>query len=172
VQEAVRTDGGAKSLVLPGDRFRAGRSTSITILAPSVAQKSRTADDQTVVARIDNSGFRTLLMSDAGAAAEEHLLRNAPAELRADILVLGRHGTDIFATADFLAAVQPRIIILAAADPFRHGQDEENLRARLAATGAEIFAQDECGAVIVTFTSDRAEVRGFLGNHRTVLAPP
>ena len=171
VQDAVRADGAAKSLVLPGDRFRAGRSASVTILAPSVAQKSRTADDQTIVARLDNSGFRTLLLSDAGAATEKHLLRRSPAELRADILVLGRHGTDIFATAEFLAAVQPRAIILAAADPFRHGHDEESLRTRLAATGAEIFAQDECGAVIVSFAGDRAEVRGFLGDRRTVLPP-
>jgi competence protein ComEC len=169
--DVIAADGGAKALVLPGDRFQAGPNTTVTILAPSAARKSRTADDQSIVARLDTAGFRTLLMSDAGAATEEYLLRHQSGELRADLLVLGRHGQDIFATAEFLLAVHPRVIILAAADPFRHGRTEESLRARLAATGAEIFAQDECGAVIVTFDDHHAELRTFLDHRHLVLRP-
>lgn len=172
LHEAMQADGTAKSLALPGDRFRAGSSTSIVILAPAAAQKSRTADDQSLVARLDNSGLRTLLMSDAGAATEEFLRRHAPGELRADILVLGRHGNDVFATEEFLAAVQPRVIVLAAADPFRDGRDEPALRTRLATTGAEIFHQENCGAVTVTFRATHAEVRGFLDARTVQLTAP
>jgi hypothetical protein len=67
--------------------------------------------------------------------------------------------------------VQPRAVILAARDPFRHGLDEAPLRARLAATGAEVFAQDECGAVIATFQKDHAELHGFLDDRRISLTP-
>lgn len=170
LQAAVREGGGAKFLALPGDRLRAGRTAFVTILSPAAAQKSRTADDQSLVTRLDTSGFRTLLMADAGVATEEHLRLHAPGELRADLLVFGRHGHDLFASAEFLAAVQPRVIVLAAADPFRAGHDEPALRQRLAATGAAIFDQDECGAVVVTFDRDQAAVQGFLDQRTVTLA--
>lgn len=160
-----------KSLVLPGDRFAAGRGTSVEILRPGPSDQARTADDQSLVARIDHGPFRILLMSDSGAAAEAALVRSDPATLRADILVLGRHGEDLFATAEFLAAVQPRAIVLAPRDPFRDGRDEPALHTRLAGTGAEIFDQDECGAVIITFDHHGGILRGFVNGQEAGLAP-
>jgi len=160
-----------KSLVLPGDRFAAGDATSVTILRPGPSDQARTADDQSIVARIDHGPFRVLLMSDSGAAAEDALVRGDAGALRSDILVLGRHKEDLFAIDEFLAAVQPRIIILAPRDPFRDGSDEPALRERLAATGAVLFDQDECGAVTVTFDQGRAEVRGFLVDQSIDLLP-
>jgi beta-lactamase superfamily II metal-dependent hydrolase len=91
--------------------------------------------------------------------------------LRADILVLGRHKEDLFATDEFLAAVQPRIVILAPRDPFRDGSEEPALRTRLAASGAEIFDQDECGAVTVTYRKSRTQLRGFLNGQTVELTP-
>jgi beta-lactamase superfamily II metal-dependent hydrolase len=162
LHQLLRERGLAKSLVLPGDRFRAGDDTTVTILHPAPADRARLADDQSIVARIDHGRFRILLMSDSGATVEDALARREAGGLRADILVLGRHKEDLFATGEFLAAVQPRVVILAPRDPFRDGSDEPALRARLAATGAELFDQEECGAVIVTFRGDQAGVSGFL----------
>jgi competence protein ComEC len=157
-----------KSIVLPADRFTAGRDATVEFLAPEVG--ARKADDQSLVARIETGGFSILLMSDSGAATESALLRRHGTALRSDILVLGRHGEDVFATSEFLAAVQPRVVVLAPADPFREGTDEPALRTRLAESGATIFDQAECGAVITTLRRDAAEVRGFLGG-QTVLEP-
>ncbi len=159
----LREHGLPKTLVLPGDRFRAGDNTSVTILRPGPSDQARTADDQSIVARVDHGAFRILLMSDSGAAAEDALVRRDPAQLRADILVLGRHKEDLFATEEFLAAVQPRIVILAPRDPFRDGSGEPGLRRRLAASGAMLFDQEQCGAVTVTFNGAQAAVRSFLG---------
>lgn len=172
VHEKLLEQGLPKWLVLPGDHVRLGDDTTLTILAPSPAQKARVADDQAVVTRIDTGGFRILLMSDAGMATEQHLLRNSPASLRADVLVLGRHGDDVFATTEFLDAVHPGIVILAAADPFREGSSEPGLRRRLSALGAELFDQQDCGAVIATFRPDRAEFVGFITGQTAVLSAP
>ncbi|MGA0849146.1 MAG: ComEC/Rec2 family competence protein, partial [Chthoniobacterales bacterium] len=160
-----------KALVFPGDRFRAGDDTFVTILRPGPSDRARAADDQSIVVSLDHGPFRTLLMSDSGAAAEDALVRMAPDRLRADILVLGRHKEDLFATDEFLAAVQPRVVILAPRDPFRDGSDEPALRDRLAASGAMIFDQDESGAVTVTFDRGRASVRAYLGNRSVDLNP-
>lgn len=160
-----------KWLVLPGDAARAGPHTRLEFLAPSSSAKSRVADDQTIVTRIDSLGFRTLVMSDSGLATEDALLDLPRGDLRSDILVLGRHGDDVFGSSAFLSAVQPRVIILAQPDPFRDGRDEPALRQRLAATGAQLFDQQECGAVTVTFRQGRARVRGFIGDHTADLPP-
>jgi beta-lactamase superfamily II metal-dependent hydrolase len=86
-------------------------------------------------------------------------------------VVFGRHGEDITATDTFLRAVRPKVIVLNQADPFRDGSDEPALRARLAATGAALFDQSVCGAVVITFRRDRASVRGFLDGQSVDLAP-
>ena len=154
-----------------GDRIPAGDGAVVTLLHPPAARAARTADDQCIVARLDCGAFRVLLLSDSGAETEAVLLRGDHAALRADILVLGRHAQDIVATAGFLAAVQPRVVILAAPDPFRDGSDEPALRRRLADAGAQIYDQQQCGAVIVTFRGPRSEVRGYLDQRVVRLDP-
>ena len=110
-------------------------------------------------------------MSDSGAETEAALLRGDRDALRADILVLGRHAWDIFATPDFLDAVQPRVVILAAPDPFAEGGNEPALRERLAATGAEIFHQELCGAVSLSFRGTHADISSHLGDRKFRLDP-
>lgn len=163
--------GRPKRLVMPGDRTDAGGGTFVTILHPAAGRGGRTADEQCIVARIDHGSFRMLLMSDSGLETETALLRGDRGDLQADVLVLGRHRGDLFATEEFLTAVQPRAIILAPHDPFGEGSSEPSLRTRLFATGAELFDQDECGAVIVTFSNHIAKVRGFLANQSFELSP-
>jgi beta-lactamase superfamily II metal-dependent hydrolase len=131
----------------------------------------RSADDQAIVARIEMDGFRVLLMSDSGAGTEDNLLRRYGKDLRSDVVVFGRHGEDIVATESFLRAVRPDIIILNRIDPFRDGSDEPALRARLAESGAQIFDQEKCGAVILTATAGGLEIRGYLDNQAVTLRP-
>lgn len=171
LHQTLRDKTQPKRFVFPGDTARAGDDTRVTFLYPPSGQPGRTADDQCVIARLDCGPFRTLLMSDSGAETEAALLRGDRDALRADILVLGRHAEDIFATADFLAAVQPRVIVVAAPDAFREGTGEPALRERFAATGAQIFDQQDCGAVTATFPGTSAEIRGYLDG-RTVRLDP
>jgi competence protein ComEC len=171
LHQLLQERGLPKSLVLPGDRFRAGPDTTVTILHPGPTNRARVADDQSIVARIDHGPFRILLMSDSGAAAEDALVRADAQRLRADVLVLGRHKEDLFATGQFLAAVRPRVIVLAPADPFRDGSNEPALRTRLGATGATLFNQDDCGAVIMTFDQGSVELRGYLNGQKANLPP-
>ena len=167
----LATLGRGKSLVFPGDVDRFGADASVRILHPWPGESVRSADDQAIVARIEMDGFRVLLMSDSGAGTEDNLLRRYGKDLRSDVVVFGRHGEDIVATESFLRAVRPDIIILNRADPFRDGSDEPALRARLAESGAQIFDQEKCGAVILTATAGGLEIRGYLDNQAVTLRP-
>lgn len=170
-QENLRSGGAPKCLVFPGDEFRAGSGTCVRILYPGPDDTGRTADDQALVALVETEGFRVLLMSDSGLVTEARLLEHGKDTLRCDAVVFGRHGADIFASEEFLAAAQPRVVILSQADPYRAGSGEPALRARLAACGAVLFDQADCGAVTLTFRSGRAEVCAFLGGRSASLAP-
>jgi len=169
---AIRSAGSGKSLVLPGDTDELGDGASVRILHPPKDGASRTADDQTIVTQILMQGFRVLLMSDSGAATENALIKQFGDDLRSDVVVFGRHGEDITATDAFLRAVQPRVIILNRADPFRDGSDEPALRARFEAAGAEMFDQEECGAVILTADRSGLEIRSYLGKSTAKLTQP
>ena len=166
---ALASSGRGKSLALPGDIERLGKNTTVHLLHPQPGATTRQADDQCIVARVDLEGFRVLLMSDSGAATEDTLVRRYGDELRSDVVVIGRHGADLAATETFLRAVRPAVIVLNRADPFREGSDEPAVRARLDNTGAEVFDQEQCGAVILTATRHGLEVRGYLDQRSTVL---
>jgi ComEC/Rec2-related protein len=167
----LRSQNFGKSLVWRGDILRVDQATSLRVLAPSAAGKARLADDQALVLGLYTHGLRVLLMSDAGAATERQLLQQSPDDLRCDVLVLGRHGEDIYATSEFLARTRPQAIILSQADPFRDSNNEAALQARLARTGAAIFDQADCGAVTVTLYGDHAEIRGYLNNQTATVHP-
>lgn len=161
-----------KTLAWPGDIFSAGKTGSVQIFPPLSTDRARTADDQAIPARIHVGGFSLLCMSDSGVITEQRLLAQHQEALLSDILVIGRHGDDLFATEDFLAAVQPRVIILAARDPFGDSAGEESLRERLKSTGAEIFDQELCGAVVIILQDRHAEVQGFLNGQHALLQKP
>lgn len=169
IHQALRDSAKPKALVLPGDVFAAGADARVEILWPDPRHTSGTADDQALVARVEVGGFRTLFMSDSGLATEAVLLARRPDDLRSDIVVFGRHGKDATASEEFLTAVRPQAVIVAAPDPFRKGGGEPGLRERLALTGAEIFDQATCGAVVVTFSDGAARVSGFLNGQNTLL---
>lgn len=166
---ALRDAGFPKSIALSGDFHRVGADSVVRILFPDTDSAARLADDQALVVAIETQGFRVLLMSDSGAATEDALLRKRPQELPSDILVLGRHGKDIFATEEFLNAVHPQIIVLAPKDLFHEDAGEEALRQRLQATKAIIFDQAESGAVTITFHQNHAQAQGFVNNQAAEL---
>ncbi len=167
----LHSQGFGKSLVWTGDIMQADKTTIFQVLAPDTDGKASLADDQAIVASFQTRGFRVLLMSDSGAATERQMLRKSLELVRCDVLVLGRHGEDVFATSEFLAHAQPQVIILSQADPFRDGSGEEALRSRLTQTGATIFNQADCGAVTISIAGNTAEIRGYLNKQILNIQP-
>ena len=167
----LRNSNFGKSLAEAGDLFRVDAATALRVLGPLPRAKGRTADDQAMVLLLSAGAFRVLLMTDSGVGTERQLLQHDPASLRCDVLVLGRHSDDLFASTEFLACAQPQAIILAQADPFRDVSGEAALRSRLAQTGAAIFDQADCGAVIMTIDKNTAEIRSYLHKQSLKIQP-
>ncbi len=96
-----------------------------------------------------------LFMGDGGAETEEKLLAAYPAaQLQADILHVGHHGSDTASTAEFLAAVRPARAVISCGRGNSYGHPDGRTLQRLEAAGAEILRTDRRGELVIDLTAD------------------
>ena len=92
------------------------------------------------------SGASALLTGDIEAAQEAALVREAGERLRSTVLWVPHHGSRTSSTADFIAAVAPRVAVVQAAHRSRFGHPAPAVLARYAAAGVAVVATPACGA--------------------------
>lgn len=89
-----------------------------------------------------------LFMGDAGFQAEQRLL-DSGADLRADVLKVGHHGSAYSSAPGFVAAVQPRYALISLGRHNLFGHPAATTLATLRAVGAETYRTDLCGAITI-----------------------
>jgi competence protein ComEC len=152
-----------KTFARRGDSFVISPEATLQVLYPPAGQQRSAADDKALVLRLESSGIRVLFMSDSGFSTEQWLLNNE-SDMRADLLVKGQHAKDLSGTPDFIAHVQPQVIISAGVT---FGADSLDQWAQdVGARGITLFRQDRAGAVQITIRDGAFAVEGFL-DHQT-----
>jgi beta-lactamase superfamily II metal-dependent hydrolase len=103
-------------------------------------------NDWSAVLRIEYGATSFLLTSDAGDTSEEQMLASG-ANLRADVLKVGHHGSKDAASKDFLKAVSPRYAVMTV--EAKDGSDHPSKKTikKLHAAGVKIFRTDEDGTI-------------------------
>jgi beta-lactamase superfamily II metal-dependent hydrolase len=97
-------------VAVPGwHAFPDGASPEI-LHAPDPLAVNALADDRVAVFRLHWRGWKLLLTSDAGMGTERKLL-DAGLDLSADLIIAGRHRTDLTLCDAFLNAVNPQAIM-------------------------------------------------------------
>ena len=104
-------------------------------------RKRDSVNNQSVVAVFERDGRRVLLTGDAGAAAEEDLLR-AGALSPVDVLKVGHHGSRGSTTPALLDAVCPRVALVSCGRENRFGHPAPETLANLAARGVPVYRTD------------------------------
>lgn len=127
--------------------FSLGKA-SVSVLGPVIPGK--TTNNNSIVLKITYGTKRFLLMGDAEKEEEESLL-NSGADLEADMLKVGHHGSSTSSSAAFLRAVQPKFAAVSV------GRDSNNLPRldvlnRFSNMGISVFRTDISGTTI--FLSD------------------
>lgn len=126
-----------------------------TLLHPGPAHyrdPARKTNDLSCVLRIEAAAGTVLLAGDIEASTEAELLRANPHELRSDVLVVPHHGSRMSSSADFVAAVAPRVTIVAAGYRNRFGHPRDEVLARYRRAGAAGARTDLQGAITVTLS--------------------
>ena len=100
-----------------------------------------------------------LFMADATAQAEEYMLfRYHRAELSADVLKVGHHGSPSSSSLRFLQVVSPALSVISVGRYNEYGHPAPEVLLRLALTGTRLLRTDEVPAVQITLDGREARV--------------
>ena len=143
---------GDELLLEPGIRLRC--------LFPPPGWNAPGADDRCAVFMLTCRETRILIMNDAGFLTEKALLESGE-ELRADVLIKGRHGSDFSGLPEFLNAVHPQAVVFTNSDFPLSESVPVQWKEMVAAKGPRLFDQRRTGAVILRIESDSTVIRGF-----------
>jgi competence protein ComEC len=140
-----------------GESFYVGPQTRVSILAPELPLIVGTSSDinnNSVVLRVEFGRTAMLLTGDAQSEAETRLLSHGGADVRADILKVGHHGSAYSSTPEFLAAVRPRIAIISCGKHNVFGHPSPSTLHALQASGASIYRTDQDGGISIAIDAN------------------
>ena len=122
----------------------------IDLLSPDrTFAQSAELNDTGFIELIKSSGIRTLLTADTGFNVENWLLEQH-ADIRADVLKVGHHGSKFSSGDAFLQAVDPRVAAIEVGAHNTYGHPGSSTLARLASdTDALVLRTDRNGTIEV-----------------------
>lgn len=140
-----------------GKRFRFGDDLILDILSPQAPSKDYDdLNDSSVVARLRYKERSFLFTGDAGTSVEERLLAQN-ADVDADVLKVGHHGSESATSEAFLKRVSPQIALISAGKGNTYGHPHRALLHRLARQDIRVYRTDQGGDIRVR--SDGVSVR-------------
>ena len=144
--------------VHPGDSIQIDGVT-ISFLAPDSVWTVGLKDPNlaSTIALVRYGMVRFLLVGDAERAEEDWLLARH-AQLRADVLKVGHHGSSTSSSDEFLAAVHPALAVISVGAGNKYGHPSGDVIRALALVGAEVLRTDEAGTIVVRSDGARIEV--------------
>jgi competence protein ComEC len=144
-------------LVRKGMHYATGDGVTFDALAPEeplLAEGRNDVNENSVVLMMAYrcagcpAPFRMLFTGDAGAQTEARMLSSG-ADVRADILKVGHHGSAYSSTPAFVAAVHARSALISVGRHNLFGHPAATTLATLRDAGVTVYRTDRCGAIIV-----------------------
>jgi competence protein ComEC len=130
---------------VPNNRYTLGEA-GFTILAP--IEEFNSTNNMSVVCRVDFGKRRFLFMGDAEKEEENSLLENS-ADLKADFIKLGHHGSRTSSQQSFLKAVNPIYAVITCGAGNRYGHPHSQVLATLKKMDITYFRTDIDGTITV-----------------------
>jgi competence protein ComEC len=153
-----------------GTRWVAGRAgvafsvdgVDFTLLYPlHELDASMTANDFSLVFRLEFGRFAALFTGDAPAEVEEQLVARHGAGLRAALLKVGHHGSTTSTGVALLEAARPEVALVSAGRRNRYGHPAPSVLRRLEQHQVRVFRTDQLGNILVRASrSGTLEARG------------
>lgn len=161
-----------KLLAKPGQRLPFPDTASLEVLhTPDPLAWDAIADERVAIFRLHWRGWRILFVNDAGLRTERKLLASGQ-DLRADVLVAGRHRADLSLGDEFIKAVAPRAIVASNAPyPPEELLDPEKV-SWWEKSGIEVLDQRATGGVTIMPDKDGSLLlKGFVDGRTRRLTP-
>lgn len=130
---------------VPGDVYRFGEA-QFTILAP-LGSGYEGYNDYSVVTKVECGAISFLLTGDAEKQSEKEMIASG-ADLHADVLKCGHHGSSTSSTANFLKAVMPAYAVISCGADNDYGHPHKETLKKLSLLGCAVYRTDRLGTVI------------------------
>jgi competence protein ComEC len=141
----------------------AGAAAAVAVLHPCPHPVgSASANDNSLVLRIRHGQHAALLVGDAERWAEQRLLGTPGAELAADFLKVGHHGSRSSSSPEFIERVAPRYAAISCGVRNRFGHPHPETLVTLRRYGVAVLGLDRLGAVEWQSDGARQAVRSFV----------
>lgn len=132
----------------------------LRVLHPGAKTDIKDENELSMVLKLEYREKTVLFTGDLGESGE-HLLLGQGADVGADVLKVGHHGSRYSSTEDFIMSVAPSVAVISAGSSNRYGHPHSETLERLDACGAGIMSTIEHGAVCVCITDDCLAVTGY-----------
>lgn len=129
----------------PGHSITLG-DVSITVLGP-VREDYEDVNDLSLVLMVQYGDIRFLLTGDMESIAESDLI-DSGADIRADVLKVGHHGSYSSSSYRFLKYVSAKYAVIPVGRDNEYGHPHENPLSRLIQSGANVYRTDQMGTVV------------------------
>lgn len=136
----------------PGTVWPLGEA-AVTVLGP--VEDYDEPNNTSLVLRVDYGETSFLFTGDMERDAEADLLESG-ADLSADVLKAGHHGSDTSSSYPFLRAVDPDIVVISVGAGNSYGHPDDDALSRFRDVGATVCRTDLQGEIVLT--SDGAAI--------------
>ena len=144
VVDTMKQKGYRNTVPETGERFMLG-SAECTVLSPG--KKYEDANNNSIVLRVEHGENTFLFMGDAEEEAEADILKSG-ADVKADVLKVGHHGSRSSSAKKFLQAVDPSYAVISCGEDNSYGHPHAETRNNLRAMGVDVFRSDEQGTIV------------------------
>lgn len=118
----------------------------VDMLAPTRSYDD--SNNMSAVVKVTYGQTSFLLTYDAESASEKDMIASG-ADLQADVLLVGHHGSNSSTTLSFLKKVNPKYAVIQVGKGNTYGHPKSAILSRLQKQGVEVFRNDRQGTVEV-----------------------
>lgn len=144
VVDTMKQRGYKNTVPKPGDSFKLGGAVC-TVLSPDGSYED--ANNNSIVLKVEHGDNSFLFMGDAEEEAEADLLKSG-ADVEADVLKVGHHGSRSSSSQKFLKAVDPSYAVISCGEDNSYGHPHAETLNNLRAMGVDVFRSDEQGTIV------------------------
>lgn len=110
-------------------------------------------NNYSIVMKVSFGQMDMIMTGDAETEIEELILESG-ADIDAEILKLGHHGSDTSSSQEFLDAITPDYGLISSKVGNKYEHPIKSTMDKLQKMNVEVYRTDECGSVIMTITTD------------------
>lgn len=138
----------------PGQTYTFGKGV-LTVLGP--VEDYDDLNDTSLVARFDYGEHSFLFTGDMEKGAEQDLLASG-ADVSAEVLKLGHHGSSTSSSKAFYEAVAPSYCIASCGEDNEYGHPHKETLQRVQQSGAELYRTDYQGSIVFTIQNGKLAI--------------